>query len=151
MPAEQFEDLIDKFKQFVLATGFVGIFDIDFFLSGGKYYFCEMNLRFGGSGYAITKMGVNLPAMLVRSLRGESIDNMKQVFTGTATYVNERMCMDDWQNGFITTFEFHNTIENADILFVRDERDPEPERQFKKAIRKYKFKRFVKMCLRKLK
>lgn len=151
MPAEQFEDLIDKFRQFVLATGFVGIFDIDFFLSGGKYYFCEMNLRFGGSGYAITKMGVNLPAMLVRSLRGESIDDMQQAFTGTATYVNERMCMDDWQNGFITTLEFHNAIENADIRFVRDERDPEPERQFKKTIIKYRLKRFVKTCLHKLK
>lgn len=151
MPVDVFGDLIDKFKDFVLATGFVGIFDIDFFYSEGKYYFCEMNLRFGGSGYAITKMGVNLPAMLVRSLRGESIGEMRQFFTGTATYVNERMCMDDWQNCLLSSSDFHKAIEQADIRFVRDMDDPEPECQFKKAISKYRFKRFIKLCLRKLK
>lgn len=151
MPVDVFGDLIEKFKAFVLATGFIGIFDIDFFFSDDKFYFCEMNLRFGGSGYAITKMGVNLPAMLVRSLRGESIVDMTQSFKGTATYVNERMCMDDWMNGFITTSEFHNAIERADIRFIRDVNDSEPEYQFRKVISKNRFKRFIKLCLRKLK
>lgn len=151
MPVMEFGDLIEKFKEFVLATGFIGIFDIDFFYSEGRYYFCEMNLRFGGSGYAITKMGVNLPAMLVRSLRGESIADMQKSFTGTATYVNERMCMDDWQNCLLSTSDFNKAIENADIRFIRDQNDPEPECQFINLYKKYRLKHFIKVCLKRLK
>lgn len=151
MPANEFGGLIDKFKEFVLATGFIGIFDIDFFLSEGKYYFCEINLRFGGSGYAVTKMGVNLPAILVRYLCGESIDGMKKSFSGTATYVNERMCMDDWQNCYISTSDFFKTIEIADISFIKDKNDPEPEHQFRKMFENYRLKHFIRLCLRNLK
>lgn len=71
MPVEGFEEVIEKYKLLVLRIGFVGVFDIDFYESGGKLYFCEMNLRFGGSGYAITKMGVNLPVMFDKMCQSE--------------------------------------------------------------------------------
>lgn len=150
MPADTFGPLIEQFKQFVLATGFIGIFDIDFYYSEGEYYFCEMNLRFGGSGYAVTKMGVNLPAMMVKHLSASPVSDMPISFSGTSTYVNERMCMDDWQNLYITTAELHDYINEADIQFLRDDEDPEPRRQFVREYNKIKFKRFVKLCLRKL-
>ena len=80
MPIDGFEELIDKFKQFVLSVGFVGVFDIDFYKSGGEIYFDELNLRIGGSMCAYTQMGVNLPAMMVKTLMGESIaDVQKQI------------------------------------------------------------------------
>ena len=136
MPTTGFENLINEFKQLVLETGFVGLFDIDFFWDGKTYYFGELNLRFGGSGYAVTKMGVNLPGMLVKSLCGESIADMPKAITGTATYVNERMCMDDWIYGHISTKEYEDIITSSNISFIKDDIDPGPQRFFSSSKRR---------------
>lgn len=113
MPVNSFEDIIEQFKLFVRKIGFMGVFDVDFFQSDGKMYFGELNLRFGGSGYAITKMGVNLPGMLVKSLYQEDISDMNKVVTSSAVYVNERMCIDDWLSGYISHAEYNNFVESA--------------------------------------
>ncbi len=131
-----FEALLEKFKQLVLAIGFVGVFDVDFYKSEGKFYFCELNLRYGGSGYAITKMGVNLPAMMVKHFYGESIEAMNMTITGEAVYVNERMCVDDWNYGYISYKEYRKYIKTADIRFVPDAEDTLPEKMYNRLIRK---------------
>ena len=130
IPTEGFEVLVKKFQDFVLRIGFVGVFDIDFFRSGGVFYFCEMNLRFGGSGYALTKMGVNLPAMLVKFFWGESIHGMNNSIKDSATYVNEKMCIEDWMSGVISWREFNHFIHGADIRFIPDAQDSKPERAY---------------------
>lgn len=134
LPVNGYEDLVEKFKQFVLKTGFYGIFDIDFYESEGRYYFCEMNFRYGGSGYAYTAMGVNLPEMFVRSLAGQSIDGMQQQIQSEAVFINERMCKDDWLGNYISTREFRTLLRTTDISFVKDEEDKEPQRVFNKSI-----------------
>lgn len=131
LPVTGFEDIIEQFKHLVLKIGFVGVFDIDFYRSGGILYFCEMNMRFGGSGYAYTKMGVNMPAMLVQYLYGNSIE-MNQSINNTAVYVNERMCFDDWNNGFITIKDYYHYLETTDIRFVPDKKDPKPGMIYRK-------------------
>lgn len=133
LPVDGFESLIEKFKKLVAAIGFVGIFDIDFYKCNGVLYFCELNLRFGGSGYAFTKMGVNLPAMLVRHLCCESIEDMNQVITGIATYTNERMLMDDYSQGYLSLKEY-NVCVTSDICFVKDDDDPKPQKKYQNAI-----------------
>lgn len=136
-PISGFEDVVEKFKQLVKKTGFIGLFDIDFYESGGKLYFCELNLRFGGSGYAVTKMGVNLPAMYVQFWENEGI-NKKQVASveGSAIYVNDRMCLEDWNAGYISTRQFFHYLKTADIRFMSDKEDPMPEKVFKNTCRK---------------
>lgn len=129
-----FEALLEKFKQLVLAFGFVGVFDVDFYRSEEKFYFCELNLRYGGSGYAITKMGVNLPAMMVKHFYGESIEAMNKTFTGEAVYVNERMCMDDWNYGYLSYKEYRKYLKTADIRFIPDAEDTLPEKMYNRLI-----------------
>lgn len=129
-----FEALLEKFKQLVLAIGFVGVFDVDFFRSEGEFYFCELNLRYGGSGYAITKMGVNLPAMMVKHFYNESIEAMNKTFTGEAVYVNERMCMDDWNYGYLSYKEYRKYLKTADIRFIPDAEDTLPEKMYNRLI-----------------
>ena len=141
-----YEDLVEKFKKFVLKTGFVGIFDIDFYQSEGKYYFCEMNFRYGGSGYAYTALGVNLPVMMVKTLLGKSIADMQKEVKNEAVFVNERMCLDDWYGRYITTSEYWNLIKGADISFVSDNCDKKPQRYYK---RQYRIK-FIKRLLKDL-
>lgn len=133
MPVDGFEEVIDRFKQLVLSIGFVGVFDIDFYKSGHLIYFCEMNLRFGGSGYAITKMGCNLPAMMVQYFTGGDMDSWKKHITGEAIYTNERMCLDDWTNGYITLDEYQQYMKTADIHFIQDDDDPQPQKAYQRA------------------
>ncbi len=150
MPIEGFEDLLVKLNAFVKSVGYVGVFDIDFFKSEGIYYFGEMNLRFGGSGYAVTKMGVNLPAMMVKSFSGESIVDMNKEVTKRATFINERMCTDDWYQGFLTTEQYHRMIKDSDICFVADEQDPSPQKALEKKQKSMVFRRKVRNVLRRI-
>ena len=149
LPVTGFEETIELFKTFVRKIGFYGLFDIDFFQSNGLLFFVEMNLRFGGSGYAVTKMGVNLPGMFVKSMCGEPFSDMNQFVSSSAVYVNERMCMDDWYLGHITLKECHQYIDNADITFVGDAEDPNPNRSMKKVFLITKFKKFVRYIMKK--
>lgn len=150
IPITGFEDLVERFKQFVLQTGFVGIFDIDFYKSEGRYYFCEMNFRYGGSGYAYTAMGVNLPAMFVRMMTEDAPINEKTLITKSATFVNERMCLEDWYFGYISKGEYNSLLRESDISFVTDDEDTLPGRMYKKMVRAMGMKRFAKRCLGKL-
>ena len=131
-PTCGFEDLLEKFRGFVRQIGFCGLFDIDFYESEGKLFFSEMNLRFGGSGYACTAMGANLPAIFVRYLRGEDYHDLIHNIDRNATYVNERMCLDDYLSGHITWKECLQIIKRSEIRFVFDEQDAGPQRKFRK-------------------
>ena len=149
VPVNGFEELVEKFKELVLRIGFVGVFDVDFFKSEGLFYFCELNLRYGGSGYAITKMGVNLPAMMVKSFMGESIDNMAKSFDSVAVYINDKMCFDDWNNGFFSTKEYQRLFEASDFGFVSNDEDLAPERAYQKEFKKRLFIKGIKKLFRK--
>lgn len=149
MPTTGFEELIKMFKELLIRIGYFGLFDIDFYQSDGKMYFGELNLRFGGSGYAVTKMGVNLPGMMIRSLCGESINDMQKEVLGTATYVNERMLLDDWVSGYISTKKYSQMLSSADIRFVYDKDDPMPcgvYDDYRRSV-SIKLKRFIKRFL----
>lgn len=126
MPVAGFESLLEQFGKYVRKVGFCGLFDIDFYESDGEMFFGEMNLRFGGSGYAYTVMGVNLPAVMVRSFRGEDYSDLLHIIDHTATYVNERMCVDDYMCGFVNRKQCKQIIANANIKFVYDKKDCKP-------------------------
>lgn len=149
LPADGFKELIDKFSCFIRQIGFVGLFDIDFFKCQGEFYFGELNLRIGGSGTAVSEMGVNLPAILVKSLLGEENECMKRRINTSATFVNERMCIDDWLAGKLSTYRLYNIINSADIHFVKNKIDTMPYKELSKEIRRnmFNYRRFVKRLL----
>jgi len=147
MPINGFESIIEQFKEFVRRIGFFGIFDIDFYKSKGELYFGELNLRFGGSGSAVTQMGVNLPGMFVKAICGEDISDMQKFVMSSAIYVNDRMCMDDWYRSFITTKEYHHYLASADLTFVRSEDDPGPQEEMKHLFVRTKIRKFIRKCL----
>lgn len=148
LPPTGFSGLLETFSAFVRRLGFSGLFDIDFYDSGGTLYFNELNLRFGGSGYAVTKCGVNLPAIYVRTLCGEDTTSMSRQVTQGATFVNERMCIDDWSFYFLTEKEARSRIESADVRFVDDPDDPGPQLKLNRYIRNQKIKRVIRRWLK---
>ncbi len=62
--------LFDKIKNFVEAEGFRGMIDIDIFDIDGKYYFSEVNPRFGGGYPHAYECGVNMPKAVINNLEG---------------------------------------------------------------------------------
>ena len=144
-PVAGFEQVLSQFAEFVRRIGFFGLFDIDFWESGGVLYFDEMNFRFGGSGYAYTAMGANLPVRFVYELRREPC--MTPEVKGTSTYVNERMAVEDWNFRYLTEEEMRAMIARADIRFVYDERDPGPGRALERLIRQLRLKRTLRKWL----
>ena len=148
MPLSGFEDTIEQFKDYIRGIGFVGLFDIDFYLSDGILYFGELNLRMGGSGSAVAKMGVNLPEMFVRAMLGRSLEGMKKEITTSAIYVNERIVVDNWYSGYLTTKELMAIMRSSNISFVRDKQDPVPEVVFKERLVTMSLKRMLKSYLK---
>ena len=74
-------ELFDQIAAFVENEGFKGIIDIDIFEVDGKYYFSEVNPRFGGGYPHAYECGVNVPGQIINNLRGNknpvSIGNYK--------------------------------------------------------------------------
>lgn len=146
LPVAGYEALIEKFEQLILSIGFVGLFDIDFLECQGRFYFDEINLRFGGSGYAVTKAGCNLPAMMADYFSGKTL-NKSYCMTVPMGFANERTCLDDWYYGFISFGEYKNTVNHADISFVKDKEDMSPFNAYNKSIWQMRLKHFVKKLL----
>ena len=141
-PADD-NDLIEKFSELIKKIGFVGIFDIDFYESDGLIYFAEINMRFGGSGYAYTKTGVNLPVMMIKSFLRGNINGLNKKIVQGATFFNERMALDDWYNGYMTTKDFLRLKKTSQINFINDESDTQPQKVFMREFKKKYFKRIA--------
>ena len=149
LPVKGYEQLLEQFNQYVKKTHFIGLFDIDFLYSNGKYYFCEMNFRYGGSGYAYTKSGINLPAMFVQMMIGLlDISTVKEAVEEKRVYINERMLLDDLRAKNLTIKEFNNAINTADISFVKDGEDPKPQTLYNRMVAEAKVKYLLKKLLR---
>lgn len=83
----------EKIKQFVSATGYVGIFDIEMIKAYGKYWFIEINYRNGQYGYTPTVAGYNLPVNWVYGMKNKKVEecnNLQEIY-----YINER---DDYRH-----------------------------------------------------
>ena len=130
-PTKGNEPLIQKFRDYVKSIGFVGLFDIDYYRSNGEIYFGEMNLRIGGSACAFLRMGVNLPQMMTRHFLSKGFEDLKSEIDRPATYVNERICSENWCEHKISVREFRQLLDSSEISFVKDEKDKLPERIFR--------------------
>ena len=143
LPLRGFESLIEQFKEFVKSIHFVGLFDIDFFFCKDEFYFDEINLRFGGSGYAVTKAVANLPAMMADFFLGIKRDSDCGELLESLSYANERICLDDWYGGYISYREYKKILDNVDIRFIFDNGDRAPYYAFKRFEFERRIKNFI--------
>ena len=127
LPVAGFESLIELFKEYVKETHFIGLFDIDFLYSNNEYFFCEINFRYGGSGYAYTLSGINLPTLYVQMMIGRiQLRDLNMEVTEEMAYVNERMLLDDLKARNITICDFKQSIFSPDNHFISDDKDNKP-------------------------
>ena len=143
-PPGDLAPLLDQFKELVRRTGFRGLFDVDFYQSGGTFYFCELNLRFGGSGYAFTRCGVNLPEMMFCAFHGEPVADLPQVVDRRAVFFNERVAMEDWYEGYLSLKDYRRLRDESDICFIDNAADPGPGRALRRRFFLWRIRQAVK-------
>lgn len=125
LPSDQFPELTVQLKQYMSNLNFQGLFTIDILSSGGKLYFCELNLRIGGSGISVISAGVNLAKMYADLYEGKDIKNY-DVVCREMTFASERPLLNDYEIKKMTWKEYCNYIRKADYRFVYDKEDKKP-------------------------
>lgn len=123
---------IEELKRFLKTLGYTGLFDVDVLASRDQLYYCELNLRFGGSGYGITESGVNLPRMYADyMLFGKAFPEETHLAGIGKRFVSEKVLLEDRTEGYLTRKEAKKEMEQADIHFIYDKEDPKPYRRVK--------------------
>lgn len=148
MPVTEFNEIIKSFKKFILEIGLFGLFDIDFYQSQGRLFFSELNIRYGGSGYAVVKSGVNLPAMCVQSMMGADVSDFDKQVEKESIYTNERMALNDLSNNFISLCDYNDYVKSADILFIKNNEDKKPYIEYCKILSKAAIKSVLKRMIK---
>lgn len=133
LPTEEAGSLVDYAIKLMETIKFTGIFDIDFIKTKyGKIYFAELNLRHGGSGYALTRCGYNLPAMFADYVfKGKKLDTKDNKVVCNKTFASDKVIFDAYREGTITYAQAKELMAEADILFIKDKNDMGPYRHMK--------------------
>lgn len=128
------QQLIDDIVKFVESLRFDGLFDVDLIMTAdGKLYFTELNLRFGASGYAVTRSGVNLPGMFANyMLKGQPIDLNCRIQQPGLRFISEKIMMDEYISGYLTKADMRSWMDSVDIRFIHDPQDGKAYRHFRK-------------------
>lgn len=134
IPTQTQQELIDGIARFVHSLRFEGLFDVDIIETvDGKWYFVELNLRYGASGYAVTESGVNLPAMYADyRIFGKPIDLGCRIPETGKQFVSEKVLLDEYARGFANMAEVREITNHADIHFILDQDDRKPYAHFRK-------------------
>lgn len=122
---EQFSEFIQKLKPFLSELDFQGFFTVDVIKSGGELYFCELNLRIGGSGIAIIGAGVDLAQMYAEMFE-EKDHQSYEVVCREITFASERPLLNDYMLREITWKQYLDYLKKADYRFVYAEDDQKP-------------------------
>lgn len=91
------EEVFALIRDFVEKTGFRGQIDIDLFEKDGRYYFSEVNPRYGGGYPHAFYAGADMPSMYIRNLEGvENPDVIGEYRDGVVMMkYNETMIVDE--------------------------------------------------------
>ena len=120
------EGLTEKVANLVKSIGLFGLFNVDLAISKGKVYFIELNLRYAAYGYAITKAGVNLPSMMVRSAYSDVLEIPVSTIQRECSYINEKVALDDVAFGLRAMKDFRSLQQKADVALMNEPTDEMP-------------------------
>ena len=122
--SSRYKTIKESICAFVNNMGFEGIFDVELLESNGKFYFNEINLRYGAAGYAVTRAGCNLPASFVNyCLKSEHPST--QIIQRELSFVSDKAALDNYSGGYISWKEYKKLLHQAEVRFI-DHDDMEP-------------------------
>lgn len=102
---------------------FDGIFDIEILLSNGKYFLNEINFRNGAAAYALTKAGINLPAIWAMSKVNDTSLQMSKSIVQPLTFVSEKAAYEYMLAGYCSKYDYKKICKSADISLIRNKHD----------------------------
>lgn len=137
--SNNYAQIVDSLKRLIKNAGLNGLFDIELFESSGRFYFNELNLRNGAAGYALTRAGINLPALWIKYCMGNPMDYKNESLKDGLTFVSDKAVLDSYSAGYIDLKTYRNIIKNADFRFIVDN----PDMGAKKAFRKIEIKTII--------
>ena len=140
LPVEEAEPLMSEVVKFIESLKFNGLFDVDLIEArDGTIYFVELNMRYGASGYALTKGGANLPAMFADYMfNGTPIDKDCRINNAGQTFTSEKVLIDEYREGIIDLDLVDKMMDEADIHFIMSDDDPKPYTHMNKLYSKAK-------------
>ena len=130
IPLDDSHPYYNALKLFLKSLRYTGISNIDFIQSRGHLYFLEVNFRYAAYGYAITRAGVNLPAILVRCLCGEKHDDLPRKLQTSKSFINEKIGLMNVVEGYMTYSQYCAIKRKTDFGIVASQNDKNPYRHF---------------------
>lgn len=131
--ASKFKMIIKECEKYIHSLHYTGLFDVDLLESeDGKIYFVELNFRSGASIDAITKMGINLPALLADYLAFGTCIKDCEIKECGQRFVSEKILLEEFLRSDIEYETLKEYLLNCDIHFIYNENDIEPYIHFKK-------------------
>lgn len=138
--ANELLDIKGKIVELIKRINYQGLFCVDLLKCGANIYFSEINMRGGGSGYAATLAGANLPAALADMVYDNTTSLKIDDITREVRFINERIEFDAFKGGYISRQEYKNYLLSENEKFIKSIDDPKPWRQFKRMTRNYMVK-----------
>ena len=116
--ALDYQGTVEKLKGLVREMNIEGIFDIELFESKGRFFFNEINLRYGAAGYAVTKSGYNIPACFVNCCLGQQSDLSDNYIIEEKSFVSDKAALDSYSAGNLEWSELWRLLRDSDIRFL---------------------------------
>ncbi len=123
VPSGQFPQIVDSLKQMVRNAGLQGIFDIELLQNGDTVFFNELNLRNGAAGYALTRAGINLPAMWIDYCLNSQLFKGVLSFKEGLSFLNDKAAIENYGAGYMSWKDYRKAVHSVDFRFLYDSGD----------------------------
>lgn len=152
-PLSVLGEALGSVQSFLQSLHYEGTFDLELFNCGGTIYFNELNLRPSAANFAVTKVGVNLPAILMDYYcTSKSIDRGGVDTVPSTIFVNNKVAVADCLAGSISKRECNSIFRHSDYTLLEDKADPNPEAVFqhyqRRVLRFHETKKFVRKIIK---
>lgn len=128
--------LYEKLASFMQRIQFYGIFDIEFFMSKGEWYFNELNVRLGANGFALTYGVANVPGIFIKEALGTFIGNdYASVTFEEKSFASEQALLAMCFDYTISYNKYRKILQDTDILSLTFSDDNQPAKVFAKRYR----------------
>lgn len=142
-PFSKFHDLEVLFVNFMKGLNFIGLFDIDFYYANGQYYFNELNLRSGASGYSLIHYNINLPQILINYYQTGDLPPSPS-FNSQYSFFSEKVAFEAYLSGYINWQKYKDLKNKSDFYLIQSKDDIVPYISFKQKI----FISLIKRCMK---
>ena len=123
-----FSDIVNISKKFLLATGYSGLFSLEFLRgTDGRDYFMEINFRNDGNAICVTSAGVNLPYIWYLYNTGQDYDAyLKTVKLKTVYVMPEIEDLGQLWHKKVSVWKWIRDFVRTDSFMEFSRKDPKP-------------------------